>query len=204
MTSTNDRAGAARLHAALGQPDTLSCAEAEAAIALLVEAEAMGQDVDDDPVFVPILRHLDRCADCLALYEAVSEDYAATLAAQRAPRIATVQPFAATRPAGGARRFEFTLPPPVRRPHAMIREASSSYGAPTQPDVEATRGDDGTSVRVVVRHGTRGTRWIVNVSAGDVHMQAQTDADGVAVFDGVPAAGAVQVSGYEADADDAS
>lgn len=66
----------ARLRQALDQPDTLSHEQAQAQIADLVEAEQRGEDVDSQPQFAALLRHLATCDACLEIYLGVSQDMA--------------------------------------------------------------------------------------------------------------------------------
>jgi predicted anti-sigma-YlaC factor YlaD len=70
---------AARLHQALAGRSEHDCATAQRQIAVLLDAERAGQDVDAMPAFAAFLRHLDRCAACLALYAALAEDLDALL-----------------------------------------------------------------------------------------------------------------------------
>jgi predicted anti-sigma-YlaC factor YlaD len=70
---------AARLHQALAGRSEHDCATAQRQIAVLLDAERAGQDVDAMPAFAALLRHLDRCAACLALYAALAEDLDALL-----------------------------------------------------------------------------------------------------------------------------
>ena len=51
----------ARLAQALLAQDNLSHEEAEALMPALIDAEFAGEDVDQQPRFVPLLRHLDQC-----------------------------------------------------------------------------------------------------------------------------------------------
>jgi predicted anti-sigma-YlaC factor YlaD len=70
---------AARLRQALAWSGEHDCAAAQRQIAVLLDAERAGQDVDAMPAFAALLRHLDRCAACLALYAALAEDLDALL-----------------------------------------------------------------------------------------------------------------------------
>ena len=128
---------------------TLSHAQAELLIALLVEAEAQNQDVDADPTFVPLFSHLDRCEDCLALYEATAEDFATTIAQQRGRTPSGDQkpsPVPAIRlpPMPSTyRTFEVLVHNPRHAARAALREQSSMYSATPHVNlahVEATRG----------------------------------------------------------------
>lgn len=65
---------AARLRQALAGRGEHDCMAAQRQIAVLLDAEHASQDVDAMPAFAALLRHLDRCAACLALYAALAED----------------------------------------------------------------------------------------------------------------------------------
>jgi hypothetical protein len=71
---------AARLRQALAWSGEHDCAAAQRQIAMLLDAERAGQDVDAMPAFAALLRYLDHCAACLALYVALAEDLDALLA----------------------------------------------------------------------------------------------------------------------------
>lgn len=199
-----DRPDAARLLDAMRQPDTLSHAEAENLIALLVEAEAMGEDVDDDPTFASLFRHLDHCGDCLALYEQLAEEYTNSLA-QQLGHTAVAEPL--LRPSKPARSvgqvwrtFEIVLRQPLRQPQRAIHERQAEYGsASVPPDVQIDVSEDehGTTLRVQILDITENTSWLITVTTDVFHAQAQTDTQGIATFQGVPASDIVRVSGDE-------
>jgi hypothetical protein len=198
------RADSARLIEALRQPDALECAKAEILIAMLVQAEAMGEDVDDDPRFAPVLRHLDHCADCLALYEEVSEELAVTTAQQlgqlggmpldiRPGQHVQMRPLEPVR-----RRFEMIIPNPRHHRPTMLRERPEPYGVrPVEPQVQIdiTEGEHGLTLRVVLLDVAPGESWLVTVTADGFYAEARTDVEGDMLFSGVPVGEPVRVSG---------
>src|SRR5262249_17868841 len=108
--------------------DDLTCEEAQAQLPALVEAERAGVDVDAMREYAALLRHLDRCADCMELYTELAEDLE-SLVGEAEPRPqAQLKPPAFFTPArqtenvvlrvlrGVQRRFEFTLPAPRLAP----------------------------------------------------------------------------------------
>lgn len=209
MTSAgerDDRVDARRLSDALFQRDELSHADAEMLIAMLVEAESMGQDVDGDPTFTLLLRHLDHCADCLALYEETAEDNAATMALQlgrqthvdviaRSPKRVREQ---SQEPV--TRTFGFFLPTVRRGSQALIREQSPLYAAPPSAplaEVEITEDEYGATLRVRVFADVSGASWLVEVTAEGFRAERRTDSAGVALFLGVPSEQTLRVVGRE-------
>ncbi|NJL33909.1 MAG: hypothetical protein HC893_08680 [Chloroflexaceae bacterium] len=72
--SLSTRQLAKRLLRALRAADTLTPAQVRLLIPLLVEAEQAGEDVDSNPAFAALLRHLDANPESMALYVQLSED----------------------------------------------------------------------------------------------------------------------------------
>lgn len=202
----DERADARRLHDTLHQPDDLSHAQAELLIALLVEAEAENQDVDDDPTFAPLFSHLDRCADCLALYEAAAEDYAATIAQQRGRTPSVDQK---PRPVPAMRlppmpstyhTFEVLVHTPRHAARAALREQPSMYSAIPHANVahvEVHEDAHGTTLLVEILAPTATSSWVIEVVAHDFRAEAHTDSTGRATFTNLPPAASFTVRGRE-------
>src|SRR5262249_33096301 len=134
---TPDKHPAARLLQALRQIDDFACEQAHDLIPALVDAEFAGEDVDAAPEYAALLRHLDHCEACAALYAGISEDLA-TLADTTVPlpadRPATPAFFTPVRQSehvvlrvfgGLARRFELAL----RAPQLTAGPATLGGGA---------------------------------------------------------------------------
>lgn len=213
MTTPNpdaDRQMAARLRAAFAAADSLSCDAAQELLPALVAAEQAGQDVDSDPAFAALLRHLDECDnDCLALYEELSEGIAALDPASpqaavpppaRVPTFFGQTPDASRSPIrildGLRRRFTFDIPLP--QPLPLVGTLGSSpqvvvFAAPLdelagKPTLTATLEGraNGAVFRVALPVSDTVTRWQVELRAGTLVTKAFTDERGIATFDLLP------------------
>jgi len=206
---------AARLQAALAASDELSCAEAEAQLPDLVAAEQAGVDVDADPHYAALLRHLDSCDGCLALYEALSEGVAALDPAQGHPLVATpahVPTFFDPPPAptwslrvldGLRRRFTLGLPLPQPlplvgtlggAPQATVFDQAlpELNGSPTLTVTIRARGSAATLL-VALHESGAPTAWNVELRAGTFAASALSDGRGIATFADVPLADLVEL-----------
>ncbi len=195
---------AARLAEALGAQDELSHERAEALIPALLDAERAGEDVDRDPAFAALLRHLDRCERCLSLYEQLAEDIEAIVGDAEAPPAAAPAPpqfFLAPVPIadhvllqvvrGLARRFTLTLDLPRLAPSLatlsgpqrplfsdVLRQVE---GAPFLA-LTAGRDAEGLWLQAAVREPGRRTVWRLQLELGDRSLTASTDPRGIARF----------------------
>lgn len=183
-------------------PDPIDCEQAQARLPELVEAEAAGADVDEIPEYAELLRHLDTCAECMALYTRLAADVAALLSDDAAPAPLPAPP-AFFRPArhsegvllrvlGGLRRV-FELELRVALP-ALGTLSSAPLFADTLPEVPgapllavslAPSGPGQPPDLLVAVREAGAARWQVQLAAGATSRSATTDERGVARFAGV-------------------
>ena len=197
----NSNEAAARLLRALDTPDDLDCEQARALLPDLVDAEAAGVDVDTLPQYAALLRHLDTCADCMALYTELAADLEQMLgdAEPAAPLPAPPGLLAPARQAGGLvlrvlgrlrRAFELELPVMLPQPGTL---SSASLFADTLPEVSGAplftlslALGAGAVPDLIVSVGEAGAaRWEVRVAAGAETRAATTDEQGIARFAGL-------------------
>lgn len=194
-----DQSEAARLLRALEQPDDLSCAEAEALLPDLIEAERAGADVDADPAFAALLRHLDACPDCLELYGALTADLDAVEAASLPPlpgpppRVFTTAVKADNvllRLVGALRdRFELAVAVPRAVPVAASSQAQPLF-AGSLPEVAASPElellllrEPAPALRVRL---SPAAPWLVRLTLAGRTYEARTDSTGTATLSGFP------------------
>jgi predicted anti-sigma-YlaC factor YlaD len=204
----------ARLQQAVESAGELTCEQVRTALAAFVAAERDGVDVDADPVYAALLRHLDSCADCNALYAAIAEDLAALVGpAEVLPQVELTPPtfFTTARQndsvllrviAGRQRRFELDLALPQLTP--MIATLGSAWvtlfsdslievdGAPLVS--VAMRASTATvEMLVTVRDSSAATRWQMQLTLdGTTHVVA-TDARGAGHFVDLAVAGSPEL-----------
>ena len=188
---------------ALDAPDPLDCEHAQAQLPAFVEAERAGEDVDAAPEFAALLHHLDHCEACVELYEQLADDLEA-LAGQTEtlPQVPLTPPtfFTPVRQSehvvlrilhGMTRRFEMGVAAlrfkPVgtlgsgNRTTLFADTVSEITGAPLiSLSVSAAAGS--TDLTVAIRDLSAGTRWHVQLIAGDQVWTATTDERGIAQF----------------------
>jgi len=199
----------ARLRQALAAPDELDCAAAREQIPALVDAERAGQDVDAAPTFAALLRHLDHCASCLALYAELAEDLDALVGeAETLPPIQPSPPSFFTpvrqreglvlRVLGGQRRrFELILAPPRLAPAiatlsggqraSLFQDSLVEVAGAPLVAVTLSVGEGTAELLVAIREATAGARWQVRLAVGDDLRSAVADERGIARFGGLPA-----------------
>jgi hypothetical protein len=207
------RQAAERLLEALNATDGLTCEQAQALLPAFVEAELAGQDVDSNPDYAVLLKHLDRCADCMELYVQLSQDLKAligpadTLPQARVAESSFFEPVR-ERPGfvlrvfrGARRHFEFDLPvpPALSATHATLSGTGAGDEKREQllsESVPEVLGSPRVSVALVVRPGSAelnvtiqdkpaAARWRLQFKAGDTVHTAKTDERGVATFTGL-------------------
>jgi predicted anti-sigma-YlaC factor YlaD len=198
---------ARRLLQAFEAPDTLDCDQAEAQLPAFVEAERAGEDVDAAPEFAALLRHLDHCEDCVELYEQLADDLEVLAGeAETLPQVPLTPPtfFTPARQSehvilrvlrGLTRRFEMDVPalrfkPAVatlgsgKRITLLADTLSEVKGAPLVS--LSLSGEPGAAdVTVAIRDLAAGSRWQVQLIAGDNAWTATTDERGIAQFRGL-------------------
>ncbi len=206
--SVSEQQVAARLIAAIDETDELNCEQAEAELAALVEAEQAGTDVDNNPEHAALLRHLDRCENCLELYAGLSKDLEAVAGETTAlPQTTLTAPsfFGPARQSdsvvlrvlrGLTRRFELTLAPPRLVPaianlgNGQRAELFSDHLSeiPGNPLVAATLnvGDESMELLVALREATSSSRWQVQLTFGELAYMQTTDDLGIARFKNLP------------------
>lgn len=203
------RAAAGRLRDALGTPAQPAAEHVQAELQALVEAELAGVDVDRAPEYAHILRHLDQCAECAALYAALADDLSALLGAADLPHDRPAAPalFPPARQdehvilrifSGMLRRFELALRPPQLGP-ALATLGSGSRatlfadtlgelnGAPLVSVVLSAQGELAELV-VAIREAQAAPQWQIQVAAGAETRTATTNAQGMTVFAHLPLA----------------
>jgi len=194
----------ARLAQALLAQDNLSHEEAEALMPALIDAEFAGEDVDQQPRFVPLLRHLDQCVRCLKLYEQLTDDLSAIIGEEEElPAATTASPihFSAPIPLGDhlllqvadslVRRFSvlFELPRLVPTLATLSGNKRSLYtdrlgevtGAPLLAVVVGLEGDR-MWLQIALRDVGPQTVWRLQLEIGDQTLTALTDSRGIARF----------------------
>lgn len=203
---------AAELLRALEAPDTMACADARALLPDLAEAEAAGADADGMPRFAALLRHLDRCAECMASYVQLAEDLAGELAdAAPAPLPMPAAPrfFAPARQSagvtlqllGGLRRaFQLDLRVALPQPGTLSGGQQISLFADTLAELGGAplvsvaltpaTADTPATLLVAVRDIDAATRWEVQASVASTVRTAITDERGIAQIDALPLADA--------------
>lgn len=199
----------ARLQQAIESASELTCEQVRTALAAFVAAERDGVDVDADPAYAALLRHLDSCADCNALYAKIAEDLAALVGPSEVLPQAELTPptfFTTARQndavmlrviKGRRRRFELDLALPLFAP--VITTLGSSWamlfsdslievdGAPLV-SVAMRANTDAIELLVSVRDPA-GTRWQVQFVLGDATDSVATDSRGSAHFGDLALAG---------------
>jgi hypothetical protein len=212
MTSkpTDSRAAAGRLLDALGVPDDLTHAEVQEHLQALVEAELAGVDVDAASEYTHLLRHLDHCEDCTALYAALAEDLAvladpaSTLPADRPSAPAFFPParqdeHVILRIFGDVlRRFELALRAPQLAPTVatlgggtratLFTDTLAEINGSPLVSVALRAEGDLAELQVAIREAQATPHWQIQVAAGEIVRTAVTDDRGVAVFSDLPLA----------------
>lgn len=200
----------AKLYQALNTPDDLSHAEAHKLLPALIEAEQAGQDVDTDPRFAVLLRHLENCSECLDLYERLSEDVEALIGAaevlppppQAAPdffkTVLSNESFVLRIFEGLKRMFTLDLARPSLASVSGVlsggqRETLLSYqitDLPGSPHVVVAleRAAQGLKLLVAVRESKATRRWKVQLQVDEHTYTAETNERGIAQFSEVSAA----------------
>jgi hypothetical protein len=210
-----EQQAAARLLGALQEQDTLSCEEAQALLPSFVEAEAAGEDVDAASEYAALLRHLDICDDCAAMYEQLAEELEALTSAPEALPQTTLTPpsfFTTARQSenvivrvlqGLRRQFELDLALPRLAPQlptlgggqsaSLFTDTLSEVSGSPLVSISLTPSEGGADVLVAIREPAAQTRWQVQLIVGDHVQTATTNAQGMARFSGVPVTDVQQV-----------
>lgn len=208
---------AARLARALHTSDELTPEAAAALLPDFILAERSGEDVDNNPAYAALLRHLDHNEASLRLYEQLSEDMDLLLdPAETLPVIDRPPPsfFSSPTPKGEhvllqvlqgmVRRFRLTINMPRLAPTlATLSGSQQALFAGTLTEVTGApmlslstgHDHDGPWIRVLVRDTTGATRWQIRLVIGDETLSATTDERGLAHFTlpALPEAGQVQM-----------
>jgi len=195
---------ASRLAQALSAQNNLSHDEAAALIPALIDAEFAGEDVEQQPNFVPLLCHLDQCEQCLKLYEQLADDLSAVIGeAETLPAARGARPihFSAPTRLGEhlllqvaeslVRRFSilFELPRLVPTLATLSGNQRSLYtdrlgevaGAPLLAVAVGLEGD-AMWLQVALRDVGQQTVWRLQLEIGDQTLTALTDSRGIARF----------------------
>ena len=199
---------AKRLLEALDTNDELDCEDAEAQIPALVDAELSGEDVDNDPAYAALLRHLDRCEKCMELYVKLAEEMEALTGAVEIPPQVSLTPPSFFLPArqsdsvilrvlrGLTRRFELTLTPPQIAPALPTLSSGQRVElfsdrlpeVPGEPLAVVTLhvAEESADLLVALRETGPPKHWQVQLTIGDVTHSQATDERGIARFSGLP------------------
>jgi len=194
----------------LEQQSSLTCEEARAQLPALVEAELSGVDADTIPEFSALLRHLDTCQDCVALYSALSEELATVtdLAGSPVPGdieeqlrpasvLVTVREsadVALSKLRGVANWFRLQLTLPAPPLPSALSSAEGLFGdtvteVDAQPVVSVSLSGAGELRDVlVVAQADAPVRWRVHLTIGGMTRSATIDANGLARFEALPRA----------------
>jgi hypothetical protein len=195
---------AARLLQALTRSDDLDHTTAQAQLPALIEAELAGADVDELPQFQALLAHLDHCAECLDLYEALAADAALLISDEPLPN-APVPPTLLT-PAiqrdgllvrllqGLRRQLEINLNLPNlvpvssgSGPVTLISETLTSNAGSLDLIVWLNREAQPPLLQVTLHPATAQSEWLVQLQIDDQRFAATTQA-GIATLQGFTAA----------------
>jgi len=200
----------ARLQQAIEAAGELTCEQVRTALAAFVAAERDGVDVDADPAYAALLRHLDSCADCNALYAAIAEDLAALVGPTEVfPQVELTPPTFFTTAQqndsvmlrvikGRRRRFELDLAlPPLAPVIATLGSAWTMLFSDSLIEVDgaplvsvAMRASTGlVEMLVTVRDPSAATRWQVQLALDGTTQTVATDARGSAHFGDLVVAG---------------
>lgn len=197
-----ERQAAKSLLRALERPDDLACAEARAALPLLLEAERAGEDVDAQPEFAALLAHLDNCAACLELYAALFADVEALSGEVELPGVPGELPrvFVPHVKAdnvvlrvlqGLRRRFELAITVPRAVPVSGSAAPSITLFADSLNEVEGAPEVEvillrqtPPVLRVSISNPPLAARWLVRLLVAQQSYEAFTDTQGVAVLSG--------------------
>jgi predicted anti-sigma-YlaC factor YlaD len=193
----------ARLRQAIESAGGLTCEQVRAALSAFVAAERAGDDVDADPVYAALLRHLDSCADCSALYAEIAEDLEALVGpAEILPQVELTPPtfFTIARRndsltlrviKGMRRRFELDLALPRLAPvittlgdgrTTLFSDSLTEVDGAPLVSVSLHASEGPAELLVAVRDSSTATRWRVQLVIGDAARTATTDERGIARF----------------------
>lgn len=192
----------ARLKQALERHDDLTCEQARDLLPALVEAELAGADVDTQPEYEALLRHLDQCEECTVLYAHLAEELSAL--AGLVDDLPPVRPrpqsfFTPVRESenvilrvfeGIARRFEIVLRVPQLSSTVATLNTHATLFADTLPEIENApilsvaldASVQPTDLLVAIRETALDSRWEVQIRAGQTVRRIITDQQGIARF----------------------
>ncbi|HEY0601325.1 MAG TPA: hypothetical protein VGD58_00375 [Herpetosiphonaceae bacterium] len=186
--------------------DDLSCEQAQQQLPDLVDDERAGVDVDQIPAYAALLQHLDHCADCTDLYEALSENLEVLTNEQvELPQTNVMPPaiFPSGRRSGPVvirviqglkRRFALDIAMLTLRPsiEALGKGPQISLFAAKLPElagnpfvsVDLKLGAAQPALAVTIREGSRPATWHVQFQLGEQLYSATTDEHGIAQLTG--------------------
>ncbi|HEY0734030.1 MAG TPA: hypothetical protein VGD69_03920 [Herpetosiphonaceae bacterium] len=186
--------------------DDLSCEQAQQQLPGLVDDERAGVDVDQIPAYAALLQHLDHCADCTDLYEALSENLAALTNEQVELPPANVTPPAIFAPGRRSGPVVIRVLQGLKRRFALdiamltFRPAVETLGKGPQIQLFTAKlpelagnpfvsvvlklGAAQPALAVTIREGSRPATWHVQFHLGEQVYSATTDEHGIAELTG--------------------
>jgi hypothetical protein len=209
MSRSPQKSALERLKQAIGNTPAFTCEQAQDQLALLVEAESLGEDVDNQAQFRDVLNHLDHCEDCAELYAQIAEDVDA-LFSDTVPALQTPQNiptfFTPARQTdamelhvlgGLAQRFRlwFRLPQLQaqadilgKNPQAHPLFVDEIPEVANKPVVSVTLLDQehGTELRVAIRDLSSKGPWQVTLESSQFRVTQTTNEQGLVSFIDVP------------------
>lgn len=188
-------------------PEDLTCEQVQALLPAFIDAERAGVDVETIPMYAAVLRHFDRCPDCLDLYAALSESLDAIEGISLEPLAdPTSSPaFVLARQSekiklyvmqGLQRCFAMVVPMPKLGPGVKVMGSGDRLSLFTdtlqpeeidsQPFVSAVMYPYGEppTLLVAVREQHGRYPWRVQLQLGELSYSAQTNEQGVARLTG--------------------
>lgn len=192
-----------RLRQAIQPPQKLSCEHIEDRLIALVQAEAAGEDIDQ-PRFQELSEHLSICADCLELYEQLTQDLkmltkgrAATRPAFAAPTFfppdiqlkSNVLELMAWKDT--PQKIQVQLPPPqLLAKVAVLKDQSALFSQEVpqltgKPEIAGTAILQGEQVqiRIMISSMEPDQRWRVQLESGSIRLEEITSAEGIVEFE---------------------
>jgi hypothetical protein len=203
-----------RLRQALQTPQTLNCENIEDLLIAFVQAEAAGEDIDQ-PRFRELSEHLSTCADCLELYEQLTQDLKLLTQGPPAARPAFAAPsfFAPDINRQGKtfnlkiwtaspQTIEIQLPrPQLLAKVAVLKDLSALFSQEVpeltgKPEIAGTATLQGehVQIRIMISSAEPDQRWRVQLESGAIRLEQITSPAGIVEFEPISRADLSQLT----------